>query len=108
MGVLAIFILGLFWKKATPNAALVTALLSIPMSAGMKVLAPAVPFINRMGYVFVLSVLLIVVISLLEGKGKDHEKGVDLASARVESDAVFNGLAFGILGITAALYLIFW
>ncbi|NQV73234.1 sodium/solute symporter [bacterium] len=107
-GVLAIFMLGLFWKKATPNAALVTALLSIPMSAGMKVLAPAVPFINRMGYVFVLSVLLIVVISLLEGKGKDHEKGVDLANARAESDAVFNGLAFGILGITAALYLIFW
>jgi len=107
-GVLAVFVLGLFWKKATPNAALITAILSIPLSAGMKVLAPAVPFLNRMGYVFVLSVLLIVVISLFEGKGKDHERAVELGKVRAEPDPVFNVAAFGILGITAALYLMFW
>ncbi len=107
-GVLAIFVLGLFWKKATPNAALVSALLSIPLSAGMKVLAPDIPFLNRMGYVFLLSVALIMVISWVEGKGRDHEHAVDLASTRVESDSLFNVAAFGILGITAALYLIFW
>ena len=107
-GVLAIFVMGLFWKKATPNAAMVSAVLSIPLSAGMKVLAPAVPFLNRMGYVFIISVVLIVVISLFEGKGADHDNAIDHKTSKAESDPVFNGLSFGILGIAAALYLIFW
>lgn len=107
-GVLAIFVMGLFWKKATPKAALVTALLSIPLSAGMKFLAPAVPFLNRMGYVFLISVALIVAISLFENKGADHEKAVSLEGTRIEPDSVFTVAAFGVLGITAALYAIFW
>jgi len=104
-GVLAIFVMGLFWKKSTPKAALVSALLSIPLSAGLKFLAP---FLNRMGYVFLISVALIVVISLIENKGRDHERAVSLAGTRVEPDAVFTVAAFGILGLTAALYAMFW
>lgn len=107
-GVLAIFMLGLFWKKATPNAALVSALLSIPLSAGMKILAPAMPFMNRMMWVFVVSVAVIVVISLLEGKGRDSAKGIDLSEIRAVRDPVFMAAAFGVLGITVALYAIFW
>ncbi len=107
-GVLAVFVMGLFWKKATPNAALVTAVLSIPLSAGMKVLTPALPFIHRMGLVFVLSVVLITVISLIEGKGKDSPKAISLDGIRSESDSVFAVAAFAILGVTAALYLILW
>lgn len=107
-GVLAIFILGLFWKKATPNAALLSAILSIPLSTGLKFLAPAVPFLDRMLYVFLASVALIVAISYFEGKGKDHPKAVRLSGVKLTSDPVYNIAAFGILGITAALYAIFW
>ncbi|MEM1127779.1 MAG: sodium/sugar symporter [Bacteroidota bacterium] len=107
-GVLAVFVMGLFWKKATANAALVTALLSIPLSAGMKVLTPDVPFLNRMGYVFLLSVALIVVISYLEGKGQDSPRAISLSGTKLVADPVYNMAAFGILGITAALYAIFW
>jgi len=107
-GVLAIFVMGLFWKKATPNAALVSAVLSIPLSAGMKIMAPTIPFLNRMGYVFLISVILIVAISWFEGKGNNHENAIDLRSTQTSTDTLFNGLSFGILGITAALYLIFW
>lgn len=107
-GVLAVFMLGLFWKKATANAALVAALLSIPLSAGMKVLTPGVPFLNRMMWVFVISAALIVAISWLEGKGKDSPKGIDLAEIRAVKDPVFFAAAFGVLGITVALYAMFW
>ncbi|MDX1429591.1 MAG: sodium/glucose cotransporter, partial [Rhodothermales bacterium] len=107
-GVLAIFMLGLFWKKATPNAALVSALLSIPLSAGMKLLTPGVPFIDRMGIVFLVSVVLIVLISYFEGKGKDHPKAISLSNLRLVADPVYNVAAFGILGITVALYAMFW
>jgi SSS family solute:Na+ symporter len=107
-GVLAVFIMGLFWRKSTANAALVTALASIPMSLTMKVALPGLPFIDRMGVAFLASVLLIVVISWVEGKGKDNEKGIALDRSVLQNDPVFIGLAFGILGITAALYAIFW
>lgn len=107
-GVLAIFVMGLFWRKATPNAALVSALLSIPLSTAMKVITPGIPFINRMGIVFLVSVALIVVISLIEGKGEPHPKGLNLKDFKMVGDPVYNAMAFGILGITAALYAIFW
>jgi SSS family solute:Na+ symporter len=107
-GVLAIFMLGLFWKKATPNAALVSAVLSIPLSAGFKYWTPEIAFLNRMLIVFFVSVVLIVVISLVENKGEDHPKAIEIADVKQEGDPVFNVAAFGILGITAALYVIFW
>jgi SSS family solute:Na+ symporter len=107
-GVLAVFMMGLFWRKSTPNAALASAVLSIPFSAGMKVLAPGVPFLRRMLIVFFLSVALIMVISLLEGKGKDHPRAVNLSDVSMVGDPVYNVAAFGILGITAALYAVFW
>ncbi len=107
-GVLAVFVLGLFWKKATANAALVTAILSIPFSAGIKYLLPNVPFMNRMGYVFLLSVALIVVISLIEGKGKNSPKAISLGAQKMFTDPIYNVAAFGVLGITAALYAMFW
>ena len=107
-GVLAIFVMGLFWKKATPNAALVSALLSIPLSAGMKVLTPDVPFMNRMGIAFLISVVVIVGISYYENKGREHPKAIRLAGKRMAKDPVYNVAAFGILGITAALYAMFW
>jgi SSS family solute:Na+ symporter len=107
-GVLAIFIMGLFWSKATPNAALVSAVLSIPLSAAFKFLTPEVAFLNRMLIVFLISVVLIVGISLFENEGDDHPKAVQFSQVRQAPDSVFNVAAFGILGITAALYVLFW
>ena len=107
-GVLAIFMMGLFWKKATANSAVVSALLSIPLSWLMKWLFPALPFLDRMGIVFLVSVGLIIILSLLEGKGRDSAMGIDLGAGVLKADRLFAGLAFGVLGITTALYAIFW
>ena len=107
-GVLAIFILGLFWKKATTNSALVSAILSVPLSVLFKYGFSSTPFMNRMGYVFLISVVLMVIVSFIEGKGKDSEKGIDLRDEKLVNDPIFIAAAFGIMGITAALYIIFW
>jgi SSS family solute:Na+ symporter len=107
-GVLAIFMMGLFWKKATANSALVSALLSIPLSFLMKVIVPGLPFINRMGIVFLVSVALIVVISYAEARGKDDPKGISVSRDMLVTDPIFAAAAFGILGITTALYALFW
>jgi SSS family solute:Na+ symporter len=107
-GVLAIFMMGLFWKKATPNSALVAALLSIPLSFSMKFIFPGLPFIDRMGIAFLVSVALIVIISYAEGKGKDDPKGISVDRKMLVTDPIFAAAAFGILGITTALYALFW
>ncbi|GIV57521.1 MAG: sodium transporter [Rhodothermaceae bacterium] len=107
-GVLAIFIMGLFWKKATANAALVSALLSIPLSVLMKVLLPSLPFLDRMGVTFLVSVALIVGISYAEGKGQDSPNGIPLDRTLFKTDPIFAAASFGILAITAGLYIMFW
>ncbi|PSQ90592.1 MAG: sodium/glucose cotransporter, partial [Bacteroidetes bacterium QS_4_64_154] len=84
-GVLAIFMLGLFWGKATPNAALASAVLSIPLSAAFKAWIPGIAFLNRMLIVFIVSVALIVVISLYEGRGEDHPKAVNFGEIEQET-----------------------
>jgi SSS family solute:Na+ symporter len=63
-GVLAIFLMGLFWKKTTSAAALAGALLTIPVSTILKFLPsftdgafPDYPFIDRMSITFVLIVV---------------------------------------------------
>ncbi|MEM7657345.1 MAG: sodium/sugar symporter [Bacteroidota bacterium] len=111
-GVLAVFILGLFWKKATPNAALVSAFLSVPLSLGINALfgegENQLPFMDRMGIVFLISAALIVVISLIEGKRKDHPKGISLSDIKREKDPIFTAAAMGIIVITTLLYVVFW
>src|SRR5690606_27588720 len=71
-GVFAIFMFGFFWKKTTSNAALTAAIFTIPLSALLKVVFLLLPFIDRMGIVFLIVSELIIVIRLVQGKGKDH------------------------------------
>jgi solute:Na+ symporter, SSS family len=107
-GVFAIFFFGVFWKKTTSNAALTGAVLSIPLSVVLKELFPALPFIDRMGIVFLVLSTLIIVISLIEGKGKDHPKSIDISSELFSTSTAFKIGAILIAGITAALYVVFW
>lgn len=63
-GEFLIFFCGLFWKQATAKAALWTALLTIPMGLLMKTLFPLMPFVLRIGYVFITLSFVMVGISL--------------------------------------------
>ena len=107
-GVFAIFFFGVFWKKTTSNAALVGAALSIPLSIVLKIVLPLLPFIDRMGYVFLILAALMITISLVEGKGKDHPKAIEIDTELFKTSTGFKIGAFIITGIIAALYIIFW
>ncbi len=63
-GVVVVFGMGLFWKQATTRAALWTAIATIPAGIVIKILYPQMPFILRMGYVFILLVFIASIISL--------------------------------------------
>jgi len=107
-GVLAIFLTGFFWKKATGNAALLAALLSIPLSTAFKFLAPQIPFMNRMGWVFMICIALIAIVSLIEAKGKDSDKALAIDKAMFKVSPAFTINALLICGILAALYIVFY
>ena len=114
-GVLAIFLLGFYWKRTTATAALTGALLTIPLSTVLKFLPvwtngafPDYPFLDRMAIDFVVIVLVMIVISLNDQK-KEAEQPVikvDTSMFRINP-----GFALGsvlITGILTALYTIYW
>ncbi|GAB3221171.1 sodium/sugar symporter [Algoriphagus aestuariicola] len=107
-GVFAIFFFGVFWKKTTSNAALVGAGLSIPLSIVLKIVFPDLPFLDRMGVVFLVLAALMIIISLAEGKGKDHPNSIDINADLFKTSTGFKIGAILIAGIIAALYTIFW
>ena len=69
-GEFIIFFCGLFWRKATATAAIWIAILTIPTGMALKFLSPELPFIIRMGYVFMILTVFMVGISLVD---KSHE-----------------------------------
>ncbi|PSR52565.1 sodium transporter [Adhaeribacter arboris] len=107
-GVFAIFALGFFWKRTTAPAALVAAVLTIPLSTFLKFQFPEIPFIDRMGIVFLILVALMVIITLFDPKSKNNPKGLAIDASMFKTSTGFAVGAVIIFGIIAALYTIFW
>ena len=116
-GILAVFLLGLFWKKTTNKAAIVGALVSIPIAMYFKV-APKgwstsslfvdVPFMDQMGYTAILTMIVIVAVSLFQNKGAEDAKGIQLSKDLFKTNATFNIGAFAVMIILVVLYALFW
>ena len=114
-GVLAIFLLGFFWKRTTSPAALTAALLTIPLSTLLKYLPywtsgafPDYPFLDRMSIVFVVLILLMVVISLLDRRSKTQPAVIVIDPQMFRVSRSFAVGSVLILGILTALYTAFW
>ena len=107
-GILSIFLLGFFWKKATANGALTAAILSIALSAVIANLYPEFPFMNRMGVVFWICSLVHVIISLIEGKGQDQQNAFEVKKEWFKVDRIFAIGAVAIVVIFIVIYTIFW
>lgn len=73
-GIVVIFGLGLLWKRASGAAAVVAAIGTFAFSIIFKFALPDVPFLLRMGYVFVCLVVLFFVISFMSSKTKPAEE----------------------------------
>ena len=116
-GILAIFMLGLFWKKTTNQAAILGAISSIIIALYFKIgpkgwiesdFFPSLPWMHQMGLTFLLTVFLMIITSLIQSKGKNNKKGIELHKKLFETSPIFNILAFVICLIVAFLYAIFW
>ena len=73
-GIVVIFGLGLLWKRASGLAAVVTAIGTFAFSILFKFLLPDVPFLLRMGYVFICLVVLFFGLSFMSNNTKPAEE----------------------------------
>jgi len=128
-GIFAMFIMGFFWKKTTSSAALFATIGGFVFSLFLKFL-PAyadlsglanigfakatdsgvfeIPFLDRMGIVFVLCVIGMVIISLLETARGVKTKGLEIDSSMFKVSNAFLVGSVLVCGILAALYAVFW
>lgn len=107
-GVVAIFLLGFFWKKATANGALVGAIATIPTGLILEKVFVGMPFLHRMGYVFFTLVALIVIVSLFDKKGQKKVNPIVVEASMFRTSPGFTVGMVLVLGIIAALYMMFW
>jgi SSS family solute:Na+ symporter len=105
-GVVAIFLLGMFWKRANGTAALVAAIVTLPLGIGLNEWLPEIPFLNRMGIVFLILTALMVVVSLISPAKK--EQRIEVNSEMFSVNKSFAVGALLALGIISALYIVYW
>ena len=105
-GAFLIFFCGLFWRQATANAALWTALLTIPLGILFKVLIPGLPFILRIGYVFIILSVIMVGLSLLD---RSHRVENQFADEISKTKAVKTGWIMiavaSLIGLVVAFFI---
>ena len=120
-GILAVFMLGLFWKKTTNKGAIWGALTSIPIAlylktggkgwfdgTAMEAVFPKLPWMDQMGLTALLTMAVIILVSWMENKGKDDSKAIELNKGIFKTSPLFNIGAFATLIILTVVYTLFW
>ena len=120
-GILAVFILGLFWKKTSNKGAIYGALSSIPIAMFLKIgpkgwfsdtflnnIAPTFPFMDQMAVTSILTMIIIAIVSYNENKENDDLKGIKLEKGIFNTSSSFNIGSFALMIILTGIYSIFW
>ncbi|WP_454803704.1 sodium/sugar symporter [Mucilaginibacter phyllosphaerae] len=128
-GIFAMFILGFFWKKATSNAALFATIGGFIFSVFFKFLPQfanlaflnqfgfsklnekgvyEIPFIDRMGFVFLLCVIGMFIISKIDEARGVKTNGLEIDASMFKTSRAFTAGALIVGGIIVALYSFFW
>jgi SSS family solute:Na+ symporter len=105
-GIVVIFVLGMFWSRATTAGAFVAAVGSVGLSFAYKIYAPGIPFMNRVGYVFLICLGAAMAVSLLQRKPTTST--IDVREVDYSTSFAFNVASVLVIGILVALYATFW
>lgn len=103
-GALAIFLAGFFYRKATANGALMAALGSFIFSIVLKIVCPMLPWMDRMGIVFLLCCALIILL----GKPAENKGYSDVPTSAFRTNCLFNILSCVIIAILIGFYWLWW
>jgi solute:Na+ symporter, SSS family len=106
-GVVAIFLMGMFWKRANGMAALIAAIATLPLGIGFNEYFPEMPFLNRMSMVFLVLIAIIVIVSMLSPY-KEKKDGIEVTADMFKIEKSFAIGSIILMGIISALYIAFW
>ncbi|MGD0191782.1 MAG: sodium/sugar symporter [Rhizomicrobium sp.] len=106
-GIGVIFLLGLFWPRTTSLSALAAAIGSVAISFVYKIYWPQIPFMNRIGYTFLICLGLAVAISLLQGR-RPRTSTIETAGVEYATSTGYNLAALAVSAILVALYATWW
>ncbi|KAA3663075.1 MAG: sodium/glucose cotransporter [Calditrichaeota bacterium] len=107
-GILAVFLMGLFWKKTTNKAAIVGVLSSIVVALLLKTAVVDLPWMDQMFYTMLITMVIIAGVSMTTSEEPDDPKGIDLTASLFKTGPVFNISAYAVMTILVVLYAVFW
>lgn len=128
-GIFAMFILGFFWKKTTSKAALFATIGGFIFSLFLKVLPTLtdlswlspmgfaipnakgiyeIPFIDRMGFVFLFCVIGMYIISIVDHRRGITPKGLEVDPKMFKTSRSFAIGTIVILALLTVLYTVYW
>ncbi|TQV89220.1 sodium/sugar symporter [Aliikangiella coralliicola] len=103
-GIVALFLAGMFWKHATANGALFSAIGSAVFSFVLKISVPWLPFIDRVGVVFLACVATIIIVSKIENRAQDSW----VTNLNYKTSKGYNLSTVAVVCILGALYTTWW
>ncbi|NBM85442.1 sodium/solute symporter [Proteus sp. G2661] len=107
-GILAVFLLGLFWKKTNAKGAIIGVVLSIPFALFLKLMPLGMPFLDQMMYTFMFTTVVIGLVSLTSTKTDDSVGAITLTDKTFKTQSGFNIASYAIMVILCVLYAVFW
>ena len=107
-GILAVFLMGLFWKKANSTGAITGVIASMPFALMLKLLPVEMPFLDQMFYTSIFTVVVILMVSLITAKTDEDPKSIPLPKETFKTDKSFNIAAYVVMIILVVLYVVFW
>lgn len=106
-GIVAVFLLGFFWKRANKYGAFALLISSALLSVAAKLMFPELPFVLRIWIVFLICIGVGVVASLLSPKPREDQP-VHLGGITFQTRTGFNVASVLIVLILAGIYVAFW
>ncbi len=106
-GIVVIFLLGVFWKRATEFGAVAAVIGSFALSLIFKTVLPEMPFIDRVGIIFLLCLGIGVILSYLQKPSSDGQV-VNLGGVSFKTGAVFNIGSAIVAAALVFLYAFYW
>jgi SSS family solute:Na+ symporter len=106
-GVAVVFLTGLFWRRASANAAVLVMAATLPVTIVVKLLAPTMAFLNQMWLAGLILLALMIGRTLMDASGTP----VPVGSAPTEPlprDPLFDLLGAGVVVATIVLYAVFF
>jgi solute:Na+ symporter, SSS family len=107
-GILAVFLMGIFWKRSNSKGAITGVVLSIPVALLLKFLPLEMPFLDQMMYTCLITMAIIVMVSLVTSDYEENPKGISIPKELFHTSYKFNIASYVVMIILLVIYLVFW